>query len=94
MTTAKVTKYKDPSTLNIFGVGDLVYCTNGYTTYIVLVTRPTNKKGYFGGTIVANPTGKGSYTIGNNHTMFLAKEYKPFYGSITLKSTRDEQSKY
>lgn len=87
MMTVTVKRYKKSPLRKIFGVGDLVHCTNGYTTYIVLVTRPTNKKGYFGGTIVANPTGKGSYTIGNNHAMFLARDYEPFYGTVTLKRT-------
>lgn len=91
MTIAKVTKYKDPSALNIFGVGDLVQQIN--TDVIVLVTYPTNKKGKFGGVVIAAENNSNAL-IGNSWRLFSSLDYQPFYGSVTLKSTRDEQSKY
>lgn len=91
MTIAKVTKYKDSPTRNIFGVGDLVQQIN--TDVIVLVTCPTNKKGKFGGVVIALENNSNAL-IGNSWRLFSSLDYKPFYGSVTLKSTRDEQSKY
>lgn len=91
MTIAKVTKYKDPSALNIFGVGDLVQQIN--TDVIVLVTCPTNKKSKFGGVVIAAENNSNAL-IGNSWRLFSSLDYQPFYGSVTLKSTRDEQSKY
>nr|DAK96648.1 MAG TPA: hypothetical protein [Crassvirales sp.] len=90
MTIAKVTKYKDSSARNVFRVGDLVQKIN--TGAIVLVTHPTNKKGKFGGVVI---------TVENNSNALIGAlggysplDYQLFYGSVTLKSTRDEQSKY
>jgi hypothetical protein len=91
MTIAKVTKYKDSPALNIFGVGDLVQKIN--TDAIVLVTRPTNKKGKFGGVVIAVENNSNAL-IGSSWRLFSSLDYQPFYGSVTLKSTRDEQSKY
>lgn len=91
MTTAKVTKYKDSPARNIFGVGDLVQKIN--TDAIVLVTRPTNKKGKFGGVVIAAKNNSNAL-IENSWRLFSSLDYQPFYGSVTLKSTRDEQSKY
>ena len=91
MTIAKVTKYKDSPALNIFGVGDLVQKIN--TDTIVLVTHPTNKKGKFGGVVIAAKNNSNAL-IGNSWRLFSSLDYQPFYGSVTLKSTRDEQSKY
>ena len=87
MTIAKVTKYKDSPAWNIFGVGDLVQKIN--TNAIVLVTRPTNKKGKFGGVVIAVENNR-STCIGSSWRLFSSLDYQPFYGSVTLKSTRDE----
>lgn len=92
MTISKVTKYKDPPARNIFGVGDLVQKINTTDT-IVLVTCPTNKKGKFGGVVIAAKNNSNAL-IGNSWRLFSSLDYQPFYGSVTLKSTRDEQSKY
>ena len=91
MTISKVTTYKDSPTRNIFGVGDLVQQIN--TGVIVLVTCPTNKKGKFGGVVIAAENNSNAL-IGNSWRLFSSLDYQPFYGSVTLKSTRDEQSKY
>lgn len=88
MTTAKVTKYKDPPARNIFRVGDLVQKINTTDT-IVLVTHPTNKKGLFGGVIVASKNNSNTL-IGSSWRLFSSLNYQPFYGSVTLKSTRDD----
>ena len=87
MTIAKVTEYKDSPTRNIFGVGDLVQQIN--TGVIVLVTCPTNKKGKFGGVVIAAENNSNAL-IGHSWRLFSSLDYQPFYGSVTLKSTNPD----